>query len=382
MNNILVSIVIPYKDRLDNIELVLEALSRQNVAKQEFEIVVGVMEYSVEYVTLCKKYEDKINIRSVMISDPWQVALARNIAIKQAVGEVLVFLDVDMVVSPGFVKNIYENHFSSGQNQCVIGQMIDYDNNNSDVDFVQVKPFDFYQSQIDELDSKMPVAIDERWKVEYHLPWAFVWTALVAIPRRLVVEFDLVFDLNFHGYGVEDLEWALRIHKSGIPILRKEDVWGIHLPHVRNLTNNKRSEGINYQYFLKKWPANDVELVSAFGDFEGNNMWLEFSRELSSNLPREGTHFSIVSATTEGKQVLYLGAVVDENKNIFNINDEQFVNASLIEVIPVLGLRLPFDDQTFDACIVLPGLDGFSTQFLERITEESQRVSKGGVNRD
>lgn len=374
MKTPLISIVIPYKNRLDNLALALEALSHQDFGKDNFEVVVGALEYCAEYVALCKKFENTLNIRSVLASDSWQVALARNLAIRQASGEILVFLDVDMAVADNFARNLYEKHFSNGQEQCVIGQMIDYDNNNSDVESVKVKPYSYYAGQLADLQNQSPFIMDERWKVDSHIPWALVWTALVALPRHLVVKHHLQFDLNFHGYGVEDLEWALRIHKAGIPIVLKEDVWGIHLPHVRNLGTNKNAEKKNYQYFLKKWPANEVEIVSAFGDFEGNTLWEGFKKELTEKLPQT-TRYSVVNRHKDGKNTLYIGALLDEENRVMNI-DEIHNDTESPDVLPILGLRLPFDDKTIDACYLLPELAGISERFKQRVQDESHRVAK------
>ncbi|EPJ38525.1 hypothetical protein STAFG_4391 [Streptomyces afghaniensis 772] len=186
------SIVIPYKQRLDNIRLCFESLAEQSLEKGEFEVLVGVMEYSPEYVALCQEFTDRLTVVSVLSGDEWQITRARNMAMRQASGQVMVQLDADMALPPRFLENLYRKHFAYGQNVCVIGQMIGYDNNNSDVDDVDVRPFGHYREKLAELDAADEVRMDMRLQVDHVVPWAFAWTALIALPTALVVENDLI----------------------------------------------------------------------------------------------------------------------------------------------------------------------------------------------
>ena len=55
-----ISVCIPYKQRIENIEIVFDELSNQTMDTAEFEVIVGAMEYSEE----CKKFSyEKCNWR-------------------------------------------------------------------------------------------------------------------------------------------------------------------------------------------------------------------------------------------------------------------------------------------------------------------------------
>lgn len=373
-----ISIIMPYKNRLENIRLSFEALAAQTMDKSEFEVIVGVMEYCEKYVAVCNQFVDKINIRSVMLNEEWNVALARNAALKQASGEVLVILDVDMVVPKNFLTNLYDRHFSFHQKQCVIGQMIDYSNNTENVESVEVLPFSHYEYLLSDLEKEEPFRKDTRWHVDHNIPWAFAWTALIALPRKVMEDSMLYFDVSFKGYGVEDLEWAYRISLTGTPLLLKHDVWGIHLPHTRNVHSNQLTERTNYRYFLGKYPGYDVEIVSAFGDFQGNINYIEFKKEIQRVTP-DKNNLSILKGNVKGVDTLVIGVIQDENGGYVNASSiPMFDMGKEVISMPLAGISLPFEDQSMDECFILPEIEFFSEKYRNLIFKECQRVSKKG----
>lgn len=94
------SIVVPFKGRERTLRVVLAALAEQTMDQAEFEVVVGAMEYSTEYVELCREFTDRLTVVSVMTTGEWNVARARNLAIRHASGEVVMTLDADIALPP------------------------------------------------------------------------------------------------------------------------------------------------------------------------------------------------------------------------------------------------------------------------------------------
>ncbi|PYG87952.1 GT2 family glycosyltransferase [Ruminiclostridium sufflavum DSM 19573] len=373
-----ISVIMPYKKRLENIRMAFEAMAAQTMEKSEFEIIVGVMEYCEKYIAVCRQFIDRINICSILVNEEWNVAAARNAALRQAAGEILVILDADMVVPANFLTNLYDRHFSFRQRQCVIGQMIDYSNNTENVDSVEILPFSHYEKLLSELEREQPFQKDTRWHVEHNIPWAFAWTALIALPRTIVEQSSLLFDENFRGYGVEDLEWAYRISLSGVPLLLKHDVWGIHLPHARNVNSNQLTEGSNYRYFLGKYPGYDVEIVSRLGDFQGNISYMEYKKEIEAVAHNANNLLSVLNGKVKGITTLVIGVIQDRNGNYLSDSSLPAVFDMGEEVIsmPLAGISLPFEDQSMEECFILPVIMGFSDKYKDLIFQECQRVSK------
>jgi glycosyltransferase involved in cell wall biosynthesis len=360
------SVVIPYRDRVDNLRIALASLADQTLPAGEFEVVIGAMEYSEQYLAVCRQYADRLDIVSVLSSRPWQVGYARNLAMRQASGDVLLLMDVDMTLPSRCLEDLYDRQFAYGQRICAVGQMIDYDNNTGDVTGVEARPYEHYRTLLDELQAGGAGTADPRTRARHVIPWSFAWTALVALPRALAGAHDLTFDLTFRGYGVEDLEWAYRVCRTSTPIVVDRDFFGVHLPHVRDVAANRRTEAVNYRYFLRKWPGVDVELACALGDFEANEAYLDFRREIARVVQPPGASLAVARSTVDGDAELTVGLAALPG----DAPPDQG------ELLPIAGLALPYDDDSVQRCRVLAPALRLPARYRERILAEARRVSK------
>lgn len=368
------SIVIPYRDRIDNLRIALEALSRQTLDTSEFEVIVGVMEYSDRYLEVCRDYRDRLTLVSVLSERPWQIALARNLALRQARGEVAVLMDVDMALPPRCLENLYDLYFAYRQNVCVVGQMLDYDNNTGNVTSVEVKPYAHYRKLLDDLEAEGTRDRDPRLHSRYVVPWSFAWTALIALPVALIRTHDLESDTGFHGYGVEDLEWAYRVCRTATPVVMGRDFFGVHLPHLRDVAANARTEAPNYRYFLRTWPGAGVELACAFGDFTASEAYLDFRHEIAWAAGSPGACLAVVHVTVNGETELVIGVAVAEPSRMDDAAAGVVpAGGSAIEVLPIVGLALPYDDDSVRRCRVLPPVMRLAPRYREQVVAEARR---------
>ncbi|GAA4962695.1 glycosyltransferase family 2 protein [Actinoplanes utahensis] len=360
-----ISVIIPYRDRVENLRLALSALAEQTLAAGAFEVVLGVLDDSGEHAEVCREFAGRLDIVTVSSARPWQVGLARNLALRQATGETVVLMDVDMALPPRCLEDLWDRHFAYGQRICVVGQMIDYDNNTGDVTEVGVLPYEHYRKLLADLQVTGTGDQDPRMTAEHVIPWSFAWTALVALPRELAGDFDL----NFHGYGVEDLEWAYRVSRTGTPVVMGRDFFGVHLPHVRDVAANKRTEAPNYRYFLRRWPGADVELACAFGDFEANERYPGFRRAVAEATGVPGGTLTVVHGKVEGRRELVVGVPAGTTAVLP-------ATATEVEVLPLAGLALPYADGAVDRCRVLGPVTALPEVYRERILAEVRRVSR------
>ena len=362
-----ISVVIPYRNRAENLRLALSALAEQTLPAAEFEVILGVLDDSGEHAAVCRDFAGRLDIVTVSSSRPWQVGLARNLALRQATGEIVVLMDVDMALPPRCLEDLWTRHFGYGQRICVVGQMIDYDNNTGDVTEVGVLPYEHYRKLLADLQVTGTGGQDPRMTAEHVIPWSFAWTALIALPRTLAAEFDL----NFHGYGVEDLEWAYRVARAGTPIVMGRDFFGVHLPHVRDVAANKRTEAPNYRYFLRRWPGMDVELACAFGDFEANERYTGLCRAVEAATGVPGGTLTVVHGMVGDQRELVVG-VPAATTGVLP------ATATGVETLPLAGLALPFEDASVDRCRVLGPVTALPEVYRERILAEVRRVSRPG----
>ena len=378
MSGIKLSLVIPYKQRLDNIRLLFEGLVGQTMSSSQFEVIVGAMEYSGEYVDVCREYSDRLNITSVMSSRDFEVARARNLAMRQATGDVIVNLDADTFLAPAALENLYSRNFAFGQNVCVVGQVLGYGNNmDGDVPAVDVLPGSHYRRVLGELRDGVGEPPDPRFQATHVLPWAFAWTGLIALPAAAVRTHDLFFDEDFRGWGVEDLEWGFRICASGIPIILREDVYALHLPHVRDAKANSGRARQNWRRFIRKWPRADTELAWAFGDLEANEFFPEYQRALTAIMGGEEYAFGVIGGMAGGSRILLVGARLDAARGVTDPGLlAPFDHPADVEVLPLVGLALPYDDASFDEVRVLPPVERLPARYRDAVQAEAQRIAK------
>ncbi|MFI2710805.1 glycosyltransferase [Micromonospora sp. NPDC018662] len=371
-----ISVSIPYRRRLHNLGLVLESLARQTMDRAEFEVVVGAMEYAEEYVDLCRRFTDRLDIVSVVSSREFHIPHARNLAMRQASGEIVVQMDADTLLPPDALRNLYDRHFAFGQRVCVVGQVVGYGNNNDgDVTSIEPLPYDAHLANLDAMAAAPDWPADPRFQVDHVIPWAFGWTGLIALPRALVREHRLYFDESFRGWGVDDLEWSYRVCASGTPIVLRPDVYALHLPHLRDTAANRVTETANYRRFLRKWPGPDVELAHAIGDVEANARYLEFRRELRA--VGEGRPVGTLRGRVAGRSVLVVGAALDPGRRpVDPAVGDLFDDGAAVEALPLAGLALPYDEGEVDEARVLPAVGRFSAGWRDAVAAEAARVAR------
>jgi glycosyltransferase involved in cell wall biosynthesis len=377
MDNVKVSLAIPYKQRLDNLRIVLEGLAHQTMDSSEFEVLIGAMEYSDEYIKLCREFTDQLNIISVLSARDFNFAHARNLAMRQATGEVIVQMNADSLLPPDALRNLYDGYFAYGQKVCVAGRMLGYGNNrDGDRISVETRPYSAYVETFANIAKSEEPNTDVRFQVKHTIPWSFAWTGFVAVPSAVIREYDLFFEEELRGWGQEDLEWGYRICANGIPIMLREDVYCIDLPHARNMKAYAHSGRANWRRFLRKWPCSEVELAAAFGDVEANNLVFDFKCQLAQASERSGGALRVVRGMVAGKDVLIVGAIVDSEKRVIDGASRSILgSASDLEILPLAGLCLPYDDSSVGECHMMPSVSGLSRKYQDVIYAEAARVS-------
>ena len=373
-----ITISIPYKQRIDNINLVFQALNEQTMNKNDFEVIIGAMDYCENFIKLCKYYINKLNITVILSPAEFSIPWARNLAMRQATGKIIVQMDADTLLPPNTLQNLYDTHFSFDQKNCIVGQVVGYENNNEGhITQVDVQPYESYKKALFDLEAYKGEPRDIRFQVHHAIPWAFGWTGFIAIPLDIIRKNDLYFDETFIGWGVDDLEWSYRICKSGTPITLSESIRAMHLPHARNPDENSKTETLNYRRFIRKWPSTDVELSYAFGDTQANSIYLNFISERNKIFSYLKGSLGIIHGYVNSISTLIIGAQFDESGILLNTDIiKQFDNYTSLYTAPLIGMGLPFQDKEIQECRVLNTITNFSSKYLNKIYKEAHRASQ------
>lgn len=165
-------------------------------------------------------------------------AAARNLGIEKAQGEIIVFIDSDLVVTAGFLAA----HALSLENQ---GQAFTYGRVINTANFENPTQTKFKLSDISN---------------------AFFATGNVAIARHWLIRAGM-FDLQFQQYGWEDLELGVRLKNMGLKLIKCPQAIGYHwhpafkleqLPHLIDQEQQRGRMGI---VFYKKHPTWQVRMM-------------------------------------------------------------------------------------------------------------------------
>ena len=331
----LASVVIPFKNRKENLKVTLEHLADQTIKSKDYEIIIGSLDEEKMLRPIVSKYDNTKVISQK--TGYWNPSLARNLALRRASGVTIILIDADIAVPPDFIEKHLEIQH---QNTICVGRVDSYNEN-------------FNTNGKNQIDAK-----DVRWSIEPNeapIKWALCWGGNLSFSKNYLDQ-DILFDESFFGWGGEDIEWAYQMNKKDVKFFFSDKVTGIHLPHPRNILENRRQEKQNFRRFLRKWPDPIVELVAKFGDLEANRRYPElFDNRLYNYRICElnGTRISLIVGDKKERSDLKLGSV---------------------KYYSLCGLSLPYEDDYFDEVTVLKMDLPTKLNFL--ISKEVERVRK------
>jgi glycosyltransferase involved in cell wall biosynthesis len=367
---------------LDNLGIALEALAQQTMNAGDFEVAIGAMEYSTELTALCSAFSDRLNVVTVCSAREFHIPRARNLAMRSATGDVVVQIDADTMLHPEALQRLYDRCFAFGQRVCAVGQVVGYGNNqDGDVESVELRPYHEHLAALQEMAAAPDWPADPRFRVTHNIPWAFAWTGLIALPRAVVASDQLYFDESFRGWGNDDLEWGYRICASGIPIVLRPDIYGLHLPHRRNAAANRLTGAANQARFLRKWPRRDVELTCAFGDTRANGLWPRYRADLAR--ASGAVAFGVAVGLVRGSTTLRIGVPLDDADNpVGHDHLSLFDVPADVKILPLTGISLPYQPGEVAACHIDARIQRLPAAYRDAVLTEAKRVSRHVVEDD
>jgi glycosyltransferase involved in cell wall biosynthesis len=241
------SIVIPTYNRKPILEKCLKALENQQFTDDTvagYEIVLvddGSTDGTLAW--LAEKAKEFSHVHSFS-QDHLGPAAARNLGVKKAKGDTIIFIDSDLVVT--------ENFLQAHADALVAGMKELY----SDCLFT-------YGSVINTCNFENPTA--EPYKIT-DFSAAYFATGNVAIARKWL-EIAGLFDTSFQLYGWEDLELGVRLKKLGLQLIKCPAAVGYHwhppfsLEQIPNLIDKEIQRGRMGVLFYQKHPTWEVRLM-------------------------------------------------------------------------------------------------------------------------
>ena len=127
-DRIILSIVIPTKNRRKLLESALRSIVEQSANRNLYEVIVVDNGSTDNTYEIALKYQDKIkNFRYIYDSRPG-LHVGRNRGIKESRGNLIGFLDDDVILFPDWINAVL-NSFVDKNVMCVGGSVVPYDMN-------------------------------------------------------------------------------------------------------------------------------------------------------------------------------------------------------------------------------------------------------------
>ncbi|WP_269610120.1 glycosyltransferase family 2 protein [Prochlorococcus marinus] len=242
----LISVVIPTYNRLPILRKCLIALENQiwNEEIYNYEIVIvddGSTDGTIDW--LRNNIETFPHLR-FFEQDHGGPALGRNLGVNKSKGDLIVFIDSDLVVDKYFLRSHVESLLKAwkkiGNRKCfTYGSVI----NTSNFTYPNSEPFKLQD-----------------------LSWAYFATGNVAIDKR-VLELSGLFDPSFRLYGWEDLELGERLRNMGVKLIKCPKAIGYHwhpalaLDQIPDLIRIEKERAKMGLVFYRKHPTLRVKFI-------------------------------------------------------------------------------------------------------------------------
>lgn len=239
------SVVIPTYNRRLILEKCLLALERQKLlAEHRYEIILVDDGSTDSTVAWLQEQTAQFSHLRLFCQDHQGPAAARNLGVKQAAGDTIVFIDSDLVVTEQFLQS-HADALIQGQQALGHNRLFTYGRVINTCNFAD------------------PTA--EPYKLT-DFSAAYFATGNVAIARTWLEQAG-PFDTRFQLYGWEDLELGARLKKLGLKLIKASAAVGYHwhppfsLAQIPHLIDQEIQRGRMGVLFYQKHPTWEVRMM-------------------------------------------------------------------------------------------------------------------------
>ncbi|MEE3895657.1 glycosyltransferase family 2 protein [Priestia megaterium] len=301
-HTIKVSIVMPTYNKYHQTSLSLYGLSKQTFPHAEYEVILVDDASSDNTSNILKEVDVPFKFKYIQMKQNKGRSSVRNIGINHAEGDLLIFLDGEMLAPPAFIENHYKHHVHES-NLVVTGAMhyegvytfIMPDYNEDQVahlkELVGRDPeyrrlYENYEQTKQHSNVPCPLVTKEdidtnrfqrlsfpnRYFLNsglkhfgerlegFTLPYIAFLSGNVSV-RKANLKKSGLFDETFVGYGAEDWELGYRLYKNGVQFVLDPSTVAYHQEHGISKRKVKEQWGNHYR-FVKKHPNIDVLILS------------------------------------------------------------------------------------------------------------------------
>lgn len=252
------SVIIPTYNRADALEVCLQKLLAQKSV--DFEIIVVDDGSTDKTSQLLKKLTtDHLPLTTIRQANSGQ-ATARNRGVKEAKGDIILFIGDDIWVEPDFLKKHWEAHQKHPEENTVV---LGYSTWSPPADW-QV----FREERV-EVNDYMRFLESSGWQfgygflkpgfIDHSQPYKFFYTSNISMKKAFFEKEK--FDETFKAYGWEDIELGYRLWKKHhMKLFYKPEAKAYHHHFISesNLAKKMRAVGKAGVHFQKLHPEAQI----------------------------------------------------------------------------------------------------------------------------
>ncbi len=150
-----ISVVIPSRNRCDNLMNVVEALNQQTLSKEEYEVIVVDDNSKDGTKEVIENYRDILRLKYIFTNIPkphtWNASVIRNLGAVAAdpSTQAYYFVDSDVILPPDALANVV-NDLETNPNRVIIGPYDFYAQDNQTIKVPDVRNLKFEETTIDQ----------------------------------------------------------------------------------------------------------------------------------------------------------------------------------------------------------------------------------------
>ncbi|MFA5788375.1 MAG: glycosyltransferase family 2 protein [Candidatus Gracilibacteria bacterium] len=243
MSEPFLSVIIPTYNRAEKLEKCLRALRGQSLASESFEILVVDDGSTDSTPQVLKQWAREFPGLIALHQKNAGQGNARNKALKEARGQVVLFIGDDIYTQEGFLAEHVQFHQEHPEKEYACLGLTEWDPSQKITLFmewlVQGGPqFAYHQLQ--------PGGEASFW---------YFYTSNLSLKKDLLLKDS--FDPDFRAYGWEDIELGYRLTQKGMKLLYKPEALAYHDHFMEEASLKERMIGVGKSalLFQKKQPA-------------------------------------------------------------------------------------------------------------------------------
>lgn len=353
----------------EHILLVLECILKQ--LENSDEIIVIDDHSEKDYLNNLENFTKENFIQLIKAKKINNRSHNRNIGAKSANGDILLFVDGDMVLIDNALALLRNAHTHYSQ-EAFIGPKhnIHYDKIHFELftgmkNYIELLGTPEGRKQLSEdyfsQDERKEFFADPSNKKFF---WMHYYTGASSVSRRIFEKCN-GFDENFTSWGSEDVDFGYRIHQY-CEIGFLDDFHSFHIPHNRDAFAIETSNMQNILQMLKKYNSWEFEALYAFN---GNPS----IHKSIYNIIKQMRTLSLASIKHIDEPSFLIVNTVCKEFPYGNVT--AFQNGEL-KKYQLLGLALPFKTKAFQTVCISENIFIYPPIIVSRILQESLRIGK------